>query len=231
MDKIKRREVIISIMQTLSTVIVLLFFILLILFAIISKGQPPQDKGSQGESRVADDLERILNGNSEYCVLNDIMFRTDMGTVQIDHIVILPQGFLVIETKNYAGWIFGDENSKYWMQIIYKQKSRFYNPIKQNNGHISALKRMLGNYNRKYWNVRYQSIIVFNDSCTFKKMDTKTPVIHENNLKYFILKYKNSHQPILSNVNIKNVYNFIKEKNITDMEERDQHVRNIKRKM
>jgi len=218
-------------MQTFYVSIVLIFFILLILIFAISKNQPFQDKGARGESRVANDLERILNGNSEYYILNDIMFRTDIGTVQIDHIVILPQGFLVIETKNYAGWIFGDENSKYWMQIIFKQRNRFYNPIKQNNGHIAALKRMLGSYNKKYWDVRYQSIIVFNDSCTLKKIDTKTPVIYENDLEYFISKYKNRYQPILSSINIKNVYDFIEERNIIDSEERVQHIRNIKRRM
>ena len=77
--------------------------------------------------------------------------------LQIDHVVVSIYGIFVIETKNYSGWIFGDENSQYWAQVIYKTKNRFYNPILQNRGHIKALQGLLQDYSH----IRYIPIVVF----------------------------------------------------------------------
>lgn len=65
-----------------------------------------------------------------------ILFRIMLAL--IDHVVISKYGVFVIETKNYRGWIIGNEKSEYWTQVIYKRKERLYNPIKQNYGHIKA---------------------------------------------------------------------------------------------
>ena len=50
---------------------------------------------------------------------------------------------IVIETKGYKGWILGRENGEYWTQTIYKSKHQFYNPIKQNAGHVRFLHHLL----------------------------------------------------------------------------------------
>ena len=46
----------------------------------------------------------------------------------------------VIETKNYKGIITGNEYDDNWNQILFNNKEVLRNPIKQNNGHIKALK-------------------------------------------------------------------------------------------
>ena len=59
---------------------------------------------------------------------------------------------------NISGQIYGDENSNQWCKILHnKTKKQFYNPIFQNNGHIRALKHILGN------SYPYYSIIVFSE--------------------------------------------------------------------
>jgi len=57
----------------------------------------------------------------QYAVFHDLYLpRPDgKGTAQIDHVVVSPFGIFVIETKNMAGWIFGDERSRQWTQSIY----------------------------------------------------------------------------------------------------------------
>lgn len=86
----------------------------------------PKVKGRIGEAVVAvgalGRLDPVV-----YRVFNDIVLpRPDgKGTTQIDHVVVSPFGIFVIETKNYAGWIFGDETSRYWTQVIHGKKSRF----------------------------------------------------------------------------------------------------------
>src|SRR5262245_65100442 len=63
-------------------------------------------------------------------------------SVQIDHVVVTDTGVFVIETKHYSGWIFGHPNDSHWTQVIYKKKSRFQNPLRQNYGHVKAVQSL-----------------------------------------------------------------------------------------
>ena len=63
--------------------------------------------------------------------------------IEIDMIMLCQKGIYVIENKNYSGWIFGDEKSKNWCEILKGKKYFFYNPIKQNKSHIKNLEKQL----------------------------------------------------------------------------------------
>ncbi len=82
--------------------------LLLIALAVI-KGisQSPWVKGKIGELRVKLSAKFLLNA-SEYRAINNITIPTPDGTTQIDHIFVSRYGIFVVETKNFAGWIFGD---------------------------------------------------------------------------------------------------------------------------
>lgn len=105
----------------------------------------PKVKGQIGEAIVSVGALKRLDPKV-YRVFNDLVLpRPDgKGTTQIDHVVISHFGLFVIETKNYAGWIFGDENSRQWTQVIYGKKSRFQNPLHQNARHVRALAMATG---------------------------------------------------------------------------------------
>ncbi len=94
---------------------------------------------NQGEIEVNEVLEKIKG----YKLLSNVMIKRESGTSQIDHILIGKKGVFVIETKDYNGKIYGDQYSKYWMQKLNGRKNTFYNPIRQNYGHIKALEEML----------------------------------------------------------------------------------------
>lgn len=100
----------------------------------------PKMKGRFGEAVVSVGALKRLDPKV-YRVFNDLVLpRPDgKGTTQIDHVVVSPFGIFVIETKNYAGWIFGNETSRQWTQVIYGKKNRFQNPLHQNALHVRAL--------------------------------------------------------------------------------------------
>lgn len=54
----------------------------------------------------------------DYHVLDDIVLNTKKGTTQIDHIVVSKYGIFAIETKNYRGEIYGNDDRQQWTQII-----------------------------------------------------------------------------------------------------------------
>ncbi len=133
-------------------------------------------KGELGERIVAHKLGATIVG--EQYVINNVMFRTNAGqTCQIDHIFINQYGVWVIETKNYAGMIYGDECRREWLQVLAygKAKNKFYNPIKQNATHIYHLCEKL---HTKYG---FHSIIVFSDEADLSHVEASN-VFHISNL-------------------------------------------------
>lgn len=106
------------------------------------------------------------------------------GFTEIDLLLIHETGLYVVESKNYSGWIFGDEKQKEWTQILAggKQKNRFFNPIWQNAGHIKALRAYL----RDYPDIPMFSLIVFSERCELKKVTFQSEhvfVIKRNQLR------------------------------------------------
>lgn len=77
-------------------------------------------------------------------------------------------GIIVLEVKDYSGWIFGNEHQKYWTQILAfgKEKHRFYNPVMQNYGHIQAIRQCLPNNP----DIPIFSVIVFFGNSEFKNV-------------------------------------------------------------
>ena len=126
------------------------------------------DKGKYGEYLSFNWLEKI---RGEHKILTNVYLPKGNGeTTEVDLIYIHETGIYVLESKNYSGWIFGDEKSKYWMQTLEnRHKEKFYNPIWQNNTHIKYLIKLL-NANEEF----IKSIIVFSDRCTIKKMEVSS---------------------------------------------------------
>jgi hypothetical protein len=112
-------------------------------------------KGWFGERMVIRGLRRL--DPAVYRHFHDLYLpRPDgAGSTQI--------GIFVIETKNYRGWIFGDARQRQWTQQIYRRKSRFQNPLHQNNLHVRALAESL-----QLPATHFHSLILFLGSCEFK---------------------------------------------------------------
>ena len=92
--------------------------------------------------------------------------KTTGGTSQIDLVVPTKAGIIVFEVKEYSGWIFGKGYQEYWTQVLAygREKYRLYNPVKQNKGHIEALKQRLAHCA----DVPYFSVIVFGGNCELR---------------------------------------------------------------
>ena len=180
----------------------------------------PKIKGFIGEKSVAFLLSRL--DPTKYRVINDVMLDVDGKTSQIDHLVVSDFGVFVIETKNYKGWIIGEEHSESWTQVIYKRKEKLYNPIRQNYGHIQALKHHLKEFNQ----VRYIPIIVFSINADIK-VKTTTHVIYSVNLLKVIRSYTDA---ILTEKEKEEIFNKITSLNIKGKDARIKHIDGIQQK-
>lgn len=203
--------------EVMKLVLLIIFVAILFIFTFYKA----KIKGIIGEKTIS----AILNllEKSDYKIINNVLLRNGEVSTQIDHVVISSFGIFVIETKNYKGWIIGYENSEYWTQVIYKYKKKFYNPIRQNSGHIRALKSCL----KEFPDLQYKSIIVFSTKAEIK-IDTKIDVI---NVYGLIRTIKNSSTVNLSETDKDNIFQKINAANLIDSLSRREHVNSIKRRM
>lgn len=95
----------------------------------------PKLRGMSGEASVA----RILSRIAEDAVHDIVLVDKKGRRTQIDHVARMPGGLLVIETKNYSGWIFGQARDRNWTQKLRRTTNRFLNPLIQNKQHIEAV--------------------------------------------------------------------------------------------
>lgn len=177
-----------------------------------------KDKGEKGEKIVADIIDTLPS--HKYKSLNNIMIYTDKGMTQIDHIIVSVYGIFVIETKNYSGKVTGSTNSEYWKHILNGRKYSFYNPLKQNYGHIKKLQSLL---NLKKDD--FISIVVFSDNADLKcNVDANITNFYE--LKNVIRKYRDRK---ISESDIESIINTIKNADVYSGRNKRKHVKKIKK--
>jgi len=124
-------------------IVLVLFAVLAGLLTVLIKWKRPTWVGRRGEKIVS---RKLFELNPEkYTTLNNLLVLSQgsVGTAQIDHVVVSSFGIFVIETKNYTGWIFGNAYQQHWTQVIYRYKKQFFNPLRQNYGHIKAIEQLV----------------------------------------------------------------------------------------
>ena len=151
-------------MPTTSLFVQLWWILPLLIAAAIVK--TPAFKGWFGEWMVKMCAKLFLDPK-EYVHIHNVTLKTPDGTTQIDHIFVSRFGVFVVETKNYRGWIFGDEHQPMWTQKIFKATHKFQNPLRQNYKHTKALVDLLNIPPEKV-----HSVVVFVGGSEFK---TKMP--------------------------------------------------------
>lgn len=186
------------------------------------------DKGNYGEFLTFSYLEKL--GGHHKLMTNLYLPKTGGSTTEIDLIMISETGIYVFESKNYSGWIFGDEKNKNWTQSLQnKKKNQFFNPIWQNKGHISALKASVGIDKEGF----YKSYIIFSESCTLKKINVTSPnvkVIKRNSLIKTIKKDIKGSSNLMSTEEVNQLYLKLQKYTCADETVKITHINNIKAK-
>lgn len=217
-------------MQFITSLIIIVF---IALFVYLAWYNSARQKGKRGEMRVFSILSQLPD---EYTILNDLVFRTDKGTTQIDHVVVSKYGVFAIETKNYRGEIYGDDKRREWTQIIvtdityakkwwknytYVTKNHFYNPVKQSLGHAFRIKELLSEF--PY--VKIVPIVVFTGEAVLGNIESQYHVIYEENLLEVIKEYKTTY---LTENDVQRAVSILVGNNVRETVNDRQHVRNIR---
>ena len=187
------------------------------------------DKGRYGEYLTYKYLKHFESKGVKF-LFNVYIPKDDGETTEIDVLMISRKGVFVFESKNYSGWIFGNESKKNWYQTLpagrgKSHKESFYNPIMQNRTHIIHLISLLGEH------IPMRSIIVFSERCTLKNIEIKSKDICVIN-RYDVAKivsdiYNQTTVDLLDENNISDIYDKLYPFSQVDELTKKHHIENI----
>lgn len=183
--------------------------------------------GKLGEVLTAKELKYVQLFGRKGRILRNIYVPKDNGeTSEIDLLYITQKGIFVFESKNYSGWIFGDEKIQKWtMMLPNKEKHSFYNPIKQNQTHIKWLRSYIGE------EIPLFSIIVFSERCELKKVTITSQdikVIKRDFTYAAVRDIWNKNKDCLSGEEVESLYKNLQKLTKVSEETKEVHIQNIK---
>lgn len=186
-------------------------------------------KGKYGEKLTERELKLVQLFGRKGKVLRNVYLPKDNGeTSELDVIFITQKGIFVFESKNYSGWIFGDEKSKNWTSMLpNRQKNQFYNPIMQNRTHLRWMKQFVGD------DIPLFSIIVFSERCELKKVTVYSEdikVIKRDRTYAAVRDIWDKSPDAVSGDKIDELYTKLKELTNVDAAIKAAHVENIQKK-
>ena len=165
------------------------------------------DLGKRGEYMIYRCLQSYESQGAKF-LFNCYLPRANGKTTEIDVLMIYKSGIYVFESKNYGGWIYGDEYEDTWLQKMPESRNfvenLFYNPIMQNDLHIKWLKRLLQDKT-----IPIHSVIVFSDRCVLKKVkvySSDIKVINRSHLLATVSEIDSENATVLSPNKIKKIF-------------------------
>lgn len=186
-------------------------------------------RGTKSERDLV--LQLLKHGIPSQTIFHDLCIeKTNSTYAQIDIVIATTEGIIIIEVKDYSGWIFGNGNRSHWTKVLAygNRKHRFYNPIKQNNGHINALSNGL----KQLRNIPFFSIIIFDGDCELKEINyvPKGTYLAKPHRIFEVLKQiKNNNKPA-HYIDKHEIIRFLKQgvKNGANISTQEKHIENIK---
>jgi hypothetical protein len=188
-----------------------------------------RNRGTRTERDLV--LKFLKFGIPAQTIFHDLYVKKHNGNFsQIDLVVATKVGIIVLEVKDYSGLIFGAGHNFQWTQVLAygKRKYRLYNPIMQNNKHISDLKKQI----RQFETVPFYSIIVFYGNCVLKDINfvpNGTFLVKSNRVLELMETLINNNE-LARYTNRNEIVRILKEavKNGEDKETKVQHIKNVR---
>lgn len=204
----------------------ILIIVMLIILRFVSASK---FLGKYGEYLIEKYLLQLQKQGYNGKVLRNVYIpKKDEEMSEIDVLYIIPKGIFVIESKNYSGYIYGNEKDYKWTEVLNRNaKYRFYNPIKQNRTHIKWLDEYLEH------NVPLYSLIVFSERCKLKKITVTSEdieVINRDRLKSVIKKRWKSLDDVLSEEMQQRIYEKLERQTNLSNEKKQEHIEHIQKR-
>lgn len=211
-----------------AVIIVIAGAVIRAIFSFLNKKINSKERiGKRGETLTVRELELVhLFGRKGKTLQNLYLPKDNGGTSEIDVVYITQKGIFVIESKNYSGWIFGNENDQYWTASLPNgNKNQFYNPVKQNRTHIKWLRNIVGE------EVPLYSVIAFSERCELKKVtvtDQSVKVIKRDRIYATVREIWESSEDRLTENEVEELFQKLSAYTNVDETTKEKHIQEIK---
>jgi hypothetical protein len=85
------------------------------------------------------------------------------GSVLVDHLLLTPEGLVLVDVRAYAGALFAARDVDQWAQIVGGRSFRFPNPIRELENELTCVRLRAGR------DVPLRGFLVFRDEADFPK--------------------------------------------------------------
>jgi len=101
--------------------------------------------GNNSEKQMAFYLKRAFKNDDKIIIINDLRIVVNNEVAQIDHLVVHPFGFIIIESKSVTSKVSINKYDE-WCRVYNGQKKGMPSPIKQVERQIEILKELLDSH-------------------------------------------------------------------------------------
>ncbi len=189
------------------------------------------DIGKYGEKLTERELKWVKLFGRDGKILRNVYLPKGEGseeTSEVDVIFITQKGIFVFESKNYSGWIFGNERDTLWTATLANgDRNKFYNPILQNKTHIKWMREFVGD------KIPLFSIIVFSERCEIKKITMESmdvEVIQRDQTYATVRDIWDQNPDVLTKEEVTALYEKLYPLTQVSQEVKDKHVERIQEK-
>ena len=189
------------------------------------------DIGKYGEKLTERELKWVKLLGRDGKILRNVYLPKGEGseeTSEVDVIFITQKGIFVFESKNYSGWIFGNERDTLWTATLANgDRNKFYNPILQNKTHIKWMREFVGD------KIPLFSIIVFSERCELKKITMESmdvEVIQRDQTYATVRDIWDQNPDVLTKEEVTALYEKLYPLTQVSQEVKDKHVERIQEK-
>jgi hypothetical protein len=190
-----------------------------------------KDIGKYGEKLTERELKWVKLFGRDGKILRNVYLPKGEGseeTSEVDVIFITQKGIFVFESKNYSGWIFGNESDTLWTATLANgDRNKFYNPILQNKTHIKWMREFVGD------KIPLFSIIVFSERCELKKITMESmdvEVIQRDQTHATVRDIWDQNPDVLTKEEVTALYEKLYPLTQVSQEVKDKHVERIQEK-
>lgn len=187
-----------------------------------------KDTGTAGEQYTYRALWYYFQDN----LFRNVYIRKKDGELtEIDLVAVSKKGIFVFESKNWDGHIYGDGRLAKWLVYYGKSKKYALSPIKQNNGHINALRYHFGEIVPPD---KFFSIIIFSARCklSLKNIDDNTVIVkrdknYNSAIENVLRKIAQKNNDVLTVDEVAKLCRFFKKAQRPDDDIKQEHLRSL----
>lgn len=173
-----------------------------------------QRKSDIGEYKIEVELGHLPRN---FKLLRNLLFKSELGFIHIDHLVVSPYGLFMIEVNNLAGIIVGEEIDTNWHQAITWRVKTFPNPLLENQTRIKVLKGLV----KLEEALPIFSYVTFNRRCDLKVISGS--VFYDIDILTAILKLTQTQPEVLNDAEVLKIFTQIEKVNILDPNIRNEY--------